>query len=204
MKRVPAEPDTAAWHELLSNRGVAPRSIEDGTGLRIGTEMSPERESLSPNTTVTTETGKQLLYRLKSSPGYSSRGSKQMSWTSSNRFSPKDPHGTVTSGQKFSMKQTTIFPARVKRRVVLKNGNINLSKERVEKRHQRYLQDTFTTMVDIQWRWNLLVFAMGFILSWLGFALIWWVICLAHGDFDHIGDDKWTPWLVSISVDPEV
>lgn len=45
------------------------------------------------------------------------------------------------------------------------------------------LQDIFTTLVDAQWRWTLLVFALNFLLSWLGFAVIWWLIMLTHGDF---------------------
>lgn len=38
-----------------------------------------------------------------------------------------------------------------------------------------------------------MVFSMGFILSWLCFAVIWWLICFTHGDLEHIGDEKWTP-----------
>lgn len=45
-------------------------------------------------------------------------------------------------------------------------------------------QDIFTTLVDAQWRWTLLVFSMNFLLSWLGFALIWWLIAYSHGDLD--------------------
>lgn len=156
------------------------------------TDGTPERESLSPQSTYTTETGNQLLYRLKSG-GFNNK----LSWTTDSAHTgPHDVATTLTSNQKFSMKQIAIFPPRVKRRVVLKNGAINVNKENVERRHQRYLQDTFTTMVDIQWRWNLLVFALGFILSWLGFAVVWWVICIAHGDLEHVGDDAWNPWYV--------
>jgi len=52
----------------------------------------------------------------------------------------------------------------------------------VAKRRRRYLQDIFTTLVDAQWRWTLLVFALNFLLSWLGFAIIWWLIVYSHGD----------------------
>lgn len=41
----------------------------------------------------------------------------------------------------------------------------------VAKRRRRYLQDIFTTLVDAQWRWTLLVFSLNFLLSWLGFAV---------------------------------
>lgn len=40
-----------------------------------------------------------------------------------------------------------IIPSRVRRRVIFKNGSVNLSKEHVYKRSQRYLQDIFTTLV---------------------------------------------------------
>lgn len=168
------------------------RSHPNKQHVESGTFPS-EKDSLSPQSTFTTETGNQLLYRLKSS-GFNNK----LSWAShAAQLTPNDG-GTTTlnSTQKFSMKQIAIFPPRVKRRVVLKNGAINVNKEHVERRHQRYLQDTFTTMVDIKWRWNLLVFTLAFILSWLGFACVWWVICLAHGDLEpeHLNDENWTPW----------
>lgn len=159
----------------------------------------PEQDSLSPHSTVTTETGDQLLYRMKQAGATTINALKhQTSWTSSS--ARNEVANTINSStrEKFSIKQMAIFPTKSKRRVVDKNGVINVNKERVEKRHQRYLQDTFTTMVDIQWRWNLLVFASGFLISWFVFAIIWWVICLAHGDFDHIGDEKWTPCVAAV------
>lgn len=87
---------------------------------------------------------------------------------------------------------------RQRKRVILKNGGVNISRENVSKRSQRYLQDIFTTMVDIQWRWNLLVFAMGFFVSWIVFALIWWLIAYAHGDLEHEGDEEWKPCVMNV------
>lgn len=46
-------------------------------------------------------------------------------------------------------------------------------------------QDIFTTLVDAQWRWTILIFAMSFILTWAGFAGIWYVIAYAHGDLEY-------------------
>jgi len=45
-----------------------------------------------------------------------------------------------------------------------------------------YFSDLLTTMVDMQWRWNLSIFAMGFLLSWFAFAVMWWMISYLHGD----------------------
>ncbi|CAL1276834.1 unnamed protein product [Larinioides sclopetarius] len=91
-----------------------------------------------------------------------------------------------------------IMHGRQRKRVILKNGAVNISRENVSKRSQRYLQDIFTTMVDIQWRWNLLVFAMGFFGSWIFFAVLWWLIALAHGDLEHEGDESWNPCVQNV------
>lgn len=94
--------------------------------------------------------------------------------------------------------------SKMRRRVVLKNGECNVLQSRVAQRRLRYLQDIFTTLVDIQWRWTLLVFALSFILSWLGFALLWWLIAFTHGDFEpeHLPDlqeeSQWKPCIKEI------
>ncbi|KAH7646298.1 hypothetical protein HUG17_1836 [Dermatophagoides farinae] len=95
-------------------------------------------------------------------------------------------------------RESKFFPGRIRKRVILKNGNINLCPEHVDKRSRRYLQDTFTTMVDIRWRWNLLVFAMGFLGSWFGFSIIWWLIAFSHSDFEHLHDEEWTPCVANL------
>ncbi|XP_073945421.1 G protein-activated inward rectifier potassium channel 3-like isoform X2 [Choristoneura fumiferana] len=74
---------------------------------------------------------------------------------------------------------------RTRRRAILKNGECNILKSRISQRRMRFLQDMFTTLVDAQWRWTLLVFTLSFILSWLGFALIWWLISFTHGDLEE-------------------
>ncbi|KAJ8892253.1 hypothetical protein PR048_004833 [Dryococelus australis] len=88
---------------------------------------------------------------------------------------------------------------KLRKRAVLKNGECNVLLNHIHHRKLRFLQDIFTTLVDVQWRWTLLVFALSFILSWLGFALIWWLISFTHGDleFDHLPpvqeENDWTP-----------
>lgn len=72
-----------------------------------------------------------------------------------------------------------------RRRAVLKNGDCNIIQTKISERKIRFLQDIFTTLVDSKWRWTLIVFALGFILTWLGFAVIWWLIAYTHGDFEE-------------------
>lgn len=70
--------------------------------------------------------------------------------------------------------------------IIRKNGDLNIRYSNLKKR-SRYLQDLYTTLVDVQWRWTLLVFFLAFIMSWLGFAFIWYMIIKVHGD-DVEGD----------------
>lgn len=90
----------------------------------------------------------------------------------------------------FRYRQARFSSRRVRKRVVFKNGDCNVIQGNVAKRRRRYLQDIFTTLVDAQWRWTLLVFALNFLLSWLGFAIIWWLIVYSHGDFSPENNPK--------------
>lgn len=93
---------------------------------------------------------------------------------------------------------------KIRRRAVLKNGDCNILLSKISQHRIRFLQDIFTTLVDTQWRWTLLVFALSFLLSWLGFAVIWWLISLTHGDLEpnHLpafqGDSGWMPCVSQI------
>lgn len=106
---------------------------------------------------------------------------------SNNKFTMSSPNGPL------HVHRDRWYSKRTRRRLVYKNGECNTSHVNISKRRQRYLADIFTTLVDIKWRWNLLIFIMAFTLSWLLFAFIWWLICFSHGDFEHYGQDNWKP-----------
>ncbi|XP_069358667.1 G protein-activated inward rectifier potassium channel 3-like isoform X5 [Maniola hyperantus] len=122
---------------------------------------------------------------------------------SSKRFDPRQP---VPSSPTKTLSRSHRHGAsrRTRRRAVLKNGECNILKSRISQRRLRFLQDMFTTLVDAQWRWTLLVFTLSFILSWLGFALIWWLIAFTHGDLelDHLppmqDSNGWKPCVFNI------
>ncbi|BFZ17255.1 hypothetical protein BsWGS_20295 [Bradybaena similaris] len=90
------------------------------------------------------------------------------------------------------------YSKRMRRRLVYKNGEVNITQTNIRKRRRRYLADIFTTLVDIKWRYNLMLFAMAFTLSWLIFALIWWLVCFSHGDLDHLDNKNWKPCVLEI------
>ncbi|XP_036431722.1 ATP-sensitive inward rectifier potassium channel 11 [Colossoma macropomum] len=70
-----------------------------------------------------------------------------------------------------------------KARFVDKNGACNVAHTNIREQG-RFLQDVFTTLVDLKWLHTLFIFTMSFLCSWLLFAMIWWLIAFAHGDLD--------------------
>jgi potassium inwardly-rectifying channel subfamily J len=105
---------------------------------------------------------------------------------------------TRTVAGTFNRRLDRHYSKRMRRRLVYKNGEVNITQTNIRKRRRRYLADIFTTLVDIKWRYNLMLFAMAFIVSWVIFAVIWWLVCFSHGDLDHIGEDAWKPCVVEI------
>ena len=86
-----------------------------------------------------------------------------------------------------------LVPRTGERRLVCKNGDCNISRVNIDKRGRRFLIDIFTTIVDIKWRWILLIFTMAFTLSWIIFALVWWLIAFSHLDVENYGQQGWKP-----------
>uniref|UniRef100_A0A8C2XM36 G protein-activated inward rectifier potassium channel 3 n=1 Tax=Cyclopterus lumpus TaxID=8103 RepID=A0A8C2XM36_CYCLU len=71
---------------------------------------------------------------------------------------------------------------RPRQRFVGKDGRCNVTFVNMSERGQRYLNDLFTTCVDIRWRWMLVIFTLSFLLSWLLFGFAFWLIATVHGD----------------------
>ncbi|XP_051575822.1 G protein-activated inward rectifier potassium channel 4-like isoform X2 [Myxocyprinus asiaticus] len=79
-----------------------------------------------------------------------------------------------------------------RQRYVEKDGKCNVHHGNVRETY-RYLTDIFTTLVDLKWRFNLLVFTLVYTTTWVFFGLLWWLIAYARGDLDHADDNDWTP-----------
>ena len=91
------------------------------------------------------------------------------------------------------------FSKRMRRRLVYKNGEVNITQTNIRKRRRQYMADIFTTLVDIKWRYNLMLFAIAFIASWVIFALFWWLVCFSHGDLEHANDEQFVPCVQEIN-----
>lgn len=78
-----------------------------------------------------------------------------------------------------------------KRRLVSKQGNYRVRLENVDTNIlKNYIRDAFTTLLDTKWRWILLIFVMGFILTWTVFACLYLLFSYINGDTqDSYGHD---------------
>ncbi|CAL8301993.1 unnamed protein product [Merluccius merluccius] len=74
-------------------------------------------------------------------------------------------------------------PSQLRSRFVKKSGQCNVVFSNLEEKRRRYLADLFTTCVDTRWRYLLLLFCTSSLLSWLFFGVIFYLVSLAHGDF---------------------
>ncbi|KAJ8416326.1 hypothetical protein AAFF_G00356140 [Aldrovandia affinis] len=82
------------------------------------------------------------------------------------------------------MPRKPVFRDRInKARFISKSGSCNLAHKNIREQG-RFLQDVFTTLVDLKWRFTLVIFTMTFLCSWLLFAMGWWLVAFAHGDLD--------------------
>ncbi|XP_052345868.1 G protein-activated inward rectifier potassium channel 4-like isoform X2 [Oncorhynchus keta] len=79
-----------------------------------------------------------------------------------------------------------------RQRYVEKDGKCNVHHGNVREKY-RYMTDIFTTLVDLKWRFNLLVFTLVYTTTWVFFGLIWWLIAYIRGDLDHTDDADWIP-----------
>jgi potassium inwardly-rectifying channel subfamily J len=90
------------------------------------------------------------------------------------------------------------YAARQTRRLVYKDGSCKISSRNVTERKRKYLVDIFTTLVDMRWRYNVLLFTATFVISWLTFSVVWFLIALVHSDFEHRNDEDWQPCISNV------
>ncbi|XP_032429583.1 inward rectifier potassium channel 16 [Xiphophorus hellerii] len=80
-------------------------------------------------------------------------------------------------------------PRSKKQRYIRKEGSCSVVFRHVPEEWLLFVNDIFTTLVEIRWRVMFLIFASSYILSWLFFGILFFIIALAHGDIkDHNKD----------------
>uniref|UniRef100_A0A8B9QNP3 Potassium inwardly rectifying channel subfamily J member 10 n=1 Tax=Apteryx owenii TaxID=8824 RepID=A0A8B9QNP3_APTOW len=95
----------------------------------------------------------------------------------------------MTSATKVYYSQTTQTDSRPligsglrKRRVMTKDGRSNVRMEHIADKRFLYLKDLWTTFIDMQWRYKLVLFSATFAGTWFAFGVIWYLVAVMHGD----------------------
>lgn len=84
------------------------------------------------------------------------------------------------------------------RRLVQKTGEFNVTSLNVNRRHVKYLTDLFTTLVEMRWRYHVVLFLVPFIVCWLAFTAVYLVIVRLNGDLDNLHNDDWVPCIHNV------
>uniref|UniRef100_A0A8C8RC55 G protein-activated inward rectifier potassium channel 1 n=1 Tax=Pelusios castaneus TaxID=367368 RepID=A0A8C8RC55_9SAUR len=87
---------------------------------------------------------------------------------------------------------------RKRQRFVDKNGRCNVQHGNLGGESSRYLSDLFTTLVDLKWRWNLLIFLLTYTVAWLVMASMWWGIAYVRGDLHRAHDESYQPCVANV------
>ncbi|NXC46523.1 KCJ10 protein, partial [Penelope pileata] len=95
----------------------------------------------------------------------------------------------MTSSTKVYYSQTTQTDSRPligsglrRRRVMTKDGRSNVRMEHIADKRFLYLKDLWTTFIDMQWRYKLLLFSATFAGTWFAFGVVWYLVAVVHGD----------------------
>ncbi|PVD32728.1 hypothetical protein C0Q70_08173 [Pomacea canaliculata] len=81
--------------------------------------------------------------------------------------------------------QNSAFTSRgqPRRSLLEKEGNSNLSFRGIERKPLMYLKDLYVTLVDLKWRYVLVILLTVYLLSYLVFAVFYWLLSYMNGQF---------------------
>lgn len=76
-------------------------------------------------------------------------------------------------------------------RIIDRDGKIQICLDQISLgKKKRYLWNPFNTFLTLQWRWIITVFAIGFLVTWLSFAVIYYAIAWSNGDIGDTDENK--------------
>lgn len=90
--------------------------------------------------------------------------------------------------------------AKVQRRIVSKDGHNNVQIDNVEGLVKLYLHDIWTTVVDMKWRYKLILFASTFVMTWFIFGVFFYLIGMGNGDFDTGRNSTHIPCVMNVET----
>ena len=87
-------------------------------------------------------------------------------------------------GEDIALSDKEMHHLKSNNRIVYKSGETNVRLLNIPRKSIKYLKDMATTLVEMKWKYALMLFVSGHVVSWVAFALLYQLIGAAHGDFD--------------------
>ncbi|KAL3856938.1 hypothetical protein ACJMK2_011644 [Sinanodonta woodiana] len=87
--------------------------------------------------------------------------------------------------------------------LVRKGGKYRIAYKGISSKGKHYLQDLYQTCIDLKWRWVIAIVFVVFFISYLLFAILWFLMSVIHGDLTHIDDPNWTPCIYKLKNFPD-
>ncbi|MEE6484685.1 hypothetical protein FKM82_013975 [Ascaphus truei] len=84
-----------------------------------------------------------------------------------------------------------------RQRYVTKDGKCRVNLGHIGQ-NKRFLSDIFTTIVDLKYRWFIFVFMLCYIVTWVAFAVIYFLDAFLRDDVNHIGNPEWKPCIDNV------
>ena len=152
---------------LATNPGtLSQRSSQRSQNLNI--RFSNQNISNSrKNSDISAKSGLAMIENINNAENPENNNSENFDYTM---------HPAVDAGNAMKLRQKDIVDQDKQCRFMARNGRYLVKHKGKAKRHQRYVNDFFTTFVDMKWRYTLLSFALFFIVSWLFFAGCYYLI----------------------------
>lgn len=98
-------------------------------------------------------------------------------------------------------KTTKVSTTRTLPRLIEKNGTCNIESRTIRGKNIRFMSDIFTTLLEMQWRMFLSLFALSVVFSWVTFAGVYFLIAYTNGDFEGSNVVEEKPYCVQNARD---
>ncbi|NXT82134.1 KCJ13 protein, partial [Zapornia atra] len=69
-------------------------------------------------------------------------------------------------------------------RMVTKDGHSTFQLDGAQGKGLAYLRDAWGILMEMRWRWMMLVFSASFVIHWLVFAVLWYLLAEMNGDLE--------------------
>ncbi|BFZ18827.1 hypothetical protein BsWGS_21866 [Bradybaena similaris] len=106
----------------------------------------------------------------------------------------------VAEAQLINGRRKSSWKSKSKRTLLKKEGQSNLVFKGIKQKNMKYIKDIYITLLDIKWRWAILILFTGFLGSYFFFSFIYYAMSYVHGDIANANNPNFTPCIVNLKT----